>query len=129
MIQTFSNLLKDPENEVKQAAISNISESLQYLSAVKIVECIVKPLEETYNDAGPQFKAGTAEALCNISQIVGKDTTNKRILPILLDLIKDDHCEVKLQVVSNLTKIAKVLENSMITGSLMTTLTSLMKDS
>jgi hypothetical protein len=52
-----------------------------------------------YPDGTSQFRAGTATALCEMAERVGKDVTNQKIMPILHDLIKDDNSEVKLNVV------------------------------
>ena len=56
-------------------------------------------LQNVYPDGTSQFRAGTATALCEMAERVGKDVTNQKIMPILHDLIKDDNSEVKLNVV------------------------------
>lgn len=47
-------------------------------------------------------------ALCEMSGIIGKDYTSQKVIPILLELLKDDNSEVKLNVVQGIVKIAKV---------------------
>jgi hypothetical protein len=38
--------------------------------------------------------------------IIGKDHTSSKIMPILLELLKDDNSEVKLNVCNGLIKVA-----------------------
>ena len=48
--------------------------------------------------------------------------------PILLELLKDESSEVKLNVVKGMVKIAKVCSVEMLTPSLLKTLTEMSKD-
>ena len=81
-----------------------------------------------YVDASAQFKAGTAYALCEMAGIIGKDYTSQKVLPILMELLKDDNSEVKLNVVENLNKIAKVLGPDLLTAQFITSLSNMTKD-
>jgi len=67
-------------------------------------------IQNTYSDPNAQFKAGTANALCEMATFIGKEFTVQKVVPILLDLLKDDNSEVKLNVVNGLVKIAKVID-------------------
>ena len=60
--------------------------------------------------------------------VIGKDTTNQKVVLILLELLKDDNSEVKLNVVGGLVKIAKVVGQEMLTSGLLTTLSNMCKD-
>ena len=64
-------------------------------------------LQNAYADGTTQFKAGTAIALCEMADVIGKDYTSQKVVPILMELLKDDNSEVKLNVVKGLVKIAK----------------------
>ena len=101
--------MNDNEAEVKHAAILNISDCLKNLSTEKICNLMLPTLQNAYVDATAQFKAGAAQALCEMAQIIGKDHTSQKVLPILMELLKDDNSEVKLNVVGGLVKIANVL--------------------
>lgn len=99
LIQTFTLLLSDPEFEVKLAAINNIQQCLEYISNEKICNLLLPTLQNNYSDGTAQYRAGTATALSEMANLVGKDYTRQKILPILEDLIKDMNEEVKLNVV------------------------------
>lgn len=76
LIQTFILLLNDNEAEVKHAAINNISECLTNLSTEKICSFMLPTLQNAYADGTPQFKAGAAMSLCEMTEIIGKDYTS-----------------------------------------------------
>ena len=44
-----------------------------------------------------------------MADVIGKDYTSQKVDPILMELLKDDNSEVKLNVVKGLVKIAKVI--------------------
>lgn len=50
-----------------------------------------------------------------MSHIVGKDYTLQKILPILMDLIKDENADVRLNVAGGLIKVAAVIGPEMLT--------------
>lgn len=43
-----------------------------------------------------------------MASMIGKDSTNMKILPILLELMKDESAEVKLNAINGIVKIANV---------------------
>ena len=49
-------------------------------------------------------------------------------MPILMDLLKDESAEVKLNVVSGLSKIASVVGQDMLDSTLLSTLSGMTKD-
>lgn len=109
LIETFVLLLTDSEAEVRHAAIKDISKCLKSLSTDKIGNLLLPTLQSTVADASAPFKAGTASAVCDMAEVVGKPFTVQKIYPMLLDLLKDDSSEVKLKVVQGMQKIARVV--------------------
>lgn len=63
-------------------------------------------LQNAYADAQTSFKAGVASALCEMAHIVGKDYSIQKVMPILMDLIKDENADVRLNVTQNMIKVA-----------------------
>lgn len=63
-----------------------------------------------------------------MAQIIGKETTQTKILPILLELLKDENSDVKLNVVSGLVKIANVVNLDLLTSQLLNSLSNMTKD-
>lgn len=62
-----------------------------------------------------------------MSRVVGKDLTIQKIQPILLELIKDDNSEVKLNVIEGYIKVASIVGKENI-NQFIFELTSLTKD-
>jgi serine/threonine-protein phosphatase 2A regulatory subunit A len=98
LIHTFTQLLNDNEAEVKNAAISSMTQCIKNLSTDKISNLLLPTLSNSYADAQTTFKAGVAIAVSEMAGIIGKDHTSSKIMPILLELLKDDNSEVKLTV-------------------------------
>lgn len=130
LIQTFNLLLDENESEpeVRNAAIQSLPGSLAYIKDAKF-SMILKTLQSCYSEAQVQFKAGVANALCDMAEQVGKSTTNDMIVPIINELIKDDSSEVRLNMTANLHKVGKVLGPDFLTPVMITILENLTKDS
>lgn len=63
-----------------------------------------------------------------MADVIGKDYTSQKVVPILMELLKDDNSEVKLNVVKGLVKIAKVIGVELLSPQLLTTLSNMTKD-
>lgn len=63
-----------------------------------------------------------------MAQIIGKEYTVGKVVPILMELLKDDNSEVKLNVVTGLIKIANVVGNDLLSSGLLTILGNMTKD-
>ena len=67
-------------------------------------------------------------ALSEMAHIIGKDYTNGKIMPILMDLLKDDNSEVKMNVCNGLQKVAQVIGPDVLSANFITTLTTMTKE-
>lgn len=94
---------------MKNAAIHSLSNSLENFSTEKIYSLILPQLQNVYAESQTSYKAGVALALCEMAGLLGKDYTLNKVLPILIELIKDESAEVRLNVIQNLYKIAEVV--------------------
>ncbi len=50
-----------------------------------------------------------------MAHIVGKDYTITKIMPILMDLIKDENADVRLNVAAGMLKVATVVGADLLT--------------
>jgi serine/threonine-protein phosphatase 2A regulatory subunit A len=85
-------------------------------------------LIKTYAESTHIFKAGVAIAFCEMTPLLGKDYVMQSIMPVLLDLMKDDNSEVRLNCIENLGKVIKVAGQEAFTPALQSTLTNLTND-
>ena len=63
-----------------------------------------------------------------MAPIVGKNYCLSTVLPILLELLKDDNSEVRHNVASNMVKLASIVGAELLSPNLLTALTTLTKD-
>ena len=63
-----------------------------------------------------------------MAQIVGKTYCINTVIPILLDLLKDDNSEVRLNVASNMHRLAGQVGSEILSGNLLSILTPMTKD-
>ena len=63
-----------------------------------------------------------------MSHIVGKDYTVQHIIPILMNLLKDENADVRLNVASGIIKLAPIVGPDLLTPTFLTTLINLTKD-
>ena len=63
-----------------------------------------------------------------MASIVGKDYTVSKIISILMDLIKEENSEVKLNVCNGLIKVAQVMGPEILTPTFLTTITNMTKE-
>lgn len=86
-------------------------------------------IQNTYADGTFQFKAGAAIALSEMAQIIGKEFTKQKLIPILLELLLEDNSEVKNNVIAGIVKVANVMGAEILNQQLLTTLTKMSMDS
>lgn len=63
-----------------------------------------------------------------MAAIVGKDYTIQKVQVILMDLIKDDNSEVRLNVVQGMIKVAQVIGAEILNPAFLSTITNMTKD-
>ena len=54
-----------------------------------------------------------------MASVIGKDTTNQKVVLILLELLKDENSEVKMNTIGGLINIAQVVGQDMLTSGLL----------
>jgi len=82
---------------------------LKNISTEKITSYLLPTIQSLYEDASVHFKSDLALCLCEMAKYVGKEVTVSKLMPILLDLIKDEDCEVRLNVTRGLIKLADII--------------------
>lgn len=63
-----------------------------------------------------------------MAHLIGKEYTVQKIMPILLELIKDENADVRLNVSSGLFKVAQIVGPDILSPQFLTTLTNMTKD-
>jgi len=60
--------------------------------------------------------------------MVGKEYTVQKIMPILMELVKDENADVRLNVIQGLSKVADTVKADILSPQFLTTLTNMTKD-
>ena len=120
-------MLQDSEPEVKNAAVSSVSKSIDNVTD-KNLDFIFGILSKQFKDSQVSYKIGVIHALSDMAKKLGSDFTLQKIATVLFELIKDDSSEVRLTVVQNLDKIAQVISTNLISPSFIGLLEAISKD-
>ena len=63
---------------------------------------ILGPIKDLVADPNPQVRAAFGENLSGLAPILGKDATIEQLLPMFLQMLKDDDSKVRLNIISRL---------------------------
>jgi HEAT repeat len=63
---------------------------------------ILPPIKELVSDPNAQVRAAFGENLSGLAPILGKDATIEHLLPMFLQMLKDDDSKVRLNIISRL---------------------------
>jgi len=63
---------------------------------------ILGPIKELVSDPNPQVRAAFGENLSGLAPILGKEATIEHLLPMFLQMLKDDDSKVRLNIISRL---------------------------
>jgi len=63
---------------------------------------ILGPIKELVSDLNPQVRAAFGENLSGLAPILGKEATIEHLLPMFLQMLKDDDSKVRLNIISRL---------------------------
>lgn len=108
--------------------MKSLPKFLRNVSTDKITSFLLPTIQGLYEDSSAHFKGDLAIALCEMSKYVGKEITISKVMPILLDLIKDEDCDVRLNVTKGLIKLADIIGQDLLSDSILTSLSQLTKD-
>jgi vesicle coat complex subunit len=104
LLDDLSQLLRDPEGEVKREIVHSFTKCIKLLEMAKIKEFLLPVFKDTYKDDYANFKEGVAESICEIAFLLDEHDVTAELLPILIELMKDKTSEVKIRVVEGMVK-------------------------
>jgi hypothetical protein len=108
LIQTFGNLLKDSEVDVKIEAVKHLSEFAKIISPEK-VSVLVPQVIALGKDQLAIVRSYMGGVLTNILPFIAKDQIYQAIQPLIKDLMKDDNQEVRKGGILAAAKLVEVL--------------------
>ncbi|CAG9321282.1 unnamed protein product [Blepharisma stoltei] len=108
LIQTFVQVLRDIEADVKAIALLSLKKSLQVISRDRIQTLVFPTVEAIAQDVSlpPKVRKNCAQVISEMVGFVGKEFAAARISPICLTLLNDDNYEIKLKMIEGLGNVA-----------------------
>jgi serine/threonine-protein phosphatase 2A regulatory subunit A len=121
LITHYVQLLKDSEAEVRTAAAGQIpGESLSSTSVLHelfdagfskllerevILARIIPCVRDMAADTSQHVRAALANQISGLAPLLGRESTIEHLLPLFLQLLKDDFPEVRLNIISKLETV------------------------
>lgn len=97
IVPIYENLLVDKEPEVKSEAVAKLHDLSKYASASRMIEKLVPNLNSTtVNDLSQHVRASLALSVCDIANNIGKEHAITYIVPVVVQLLKDQATEVRI---------------------------------
>ena len=108
LLQTYGNLLKDSEVDVKIEAVKSMSGFVQIVSPDKLT-VLVHQVVALGKDSLSIVRANVGPVLQNMMPSVSKDQAYQNIQPLIKELMKDEQQEVRKGGIKAATKFVEVL--------------------
>ncbi|KAI6194293.1 Serine/threonine-protein phosphatase 2A 65 kDa regulatory subunit A beta isoform-like protein [Aphelenchoides besseyi] len=132
MVSIYTNLLKDTEGEVRDAAASKLHAFCAALpepgrkeAVVNEILTVIKPLT---SDANQHVKIALASVIMGLAPILGQENTVTHLLLIFLSMLHDDTPEVRLNIISSLDKVSDVIGGNELQHSVLPAIIELAED-
>jgi serine/threonine-protein phosphatase 2A regulatory subunit A len=125
LVGAYVGLLKDNEAEVRSAAAGQIPGEPSLLCTTvhrpvlimigfcklvdrEVILARVLPcVKDLATDSSQHVRAALAMQISGLAPLLGKDATTEHLLPLFLQLLKDDFSEVRLNLISKLEMVNK----------------------
>eukprot|EP01101_Sappina_pedata_P002069 TRINITY_DN12345_c0_g1_i1.p1 TRINITY_DN12345_c0_g1~~TRINITY_DN12345_c0_g1_i1.p1 ORF type:complete len:594 (-),score=240.19 TRINITY_DN12345_c0_g1_i1:57-1838(-) len=127
LVPAFVELLKDTEAEVRAAISKRVSGVCGLIPEEVALKLVLPCIKEIVTDQSQHVRAALASSVMGIAPIIGREATLQH-LDMFLQLLRDDFPEVRLNVISNLESINKVVGIESITDSLLPAIMELAED-
>jgi len=131
LMESFTNLMKDNEQEVRKEAVRVIEPCLNLKhpwTTAQLQESILPQVLALGIDPAQPVRAALAQALGPLAKVLGRDVTQRQLLNLISDLMKDEFHDVRLNIVSHAGTICEVLGVDGLAHSLLHTVQSLIMD-
>lgn len=132
LLQPLIQLMKDNELEVRKEAVRIIEACLRprppHLTNDQLLNFILPQFSAIGVDSAAPVRAALAQIMGPVAKAVGRETTNRQLLPLISDLMKDEFHDVRLNIVSHAGLICEVLSVDGLVHSLLQTIQGLIMD-
>ena len=149
LIPAYEKLLQDPEAEVKTAATLNLAEvakcncrvpsppparakgtedTTKQRPRISVARRLVKKVNALSEDDSENVRAALAMVATDLAPLLGKEATIADLVPQVLLLLRDTTSQVRLNVISSLGSLNKVIGVDLLSQSLLPAILDLAGD-
>mmetsp|Transcript_12203 Transcript_12203/g.29007 ORF Transcript_12203/g.29007 Transcript_12203/m.29007 type:complete len:590 (+) Transcript_12203:53-1822(+) len=112
LVKVWGDLLKDQQREVKITAIMALKDCMPLVSAESIQTHVTPRFQELASDFTTDVRTALAKVIGYVAAHIGRAGTlqgEPNLLATIMELLKDEFAEVRLNVVAQTGKICEVL--------------------
>mmetsp|Transcript_124392 Transcript_124392/g.311028 ORF Transcript_124392/g.311028 Transcript_124392/m.311028 type:complete len:590 (+) Transcript_124392:92-1861(+) len=131
LLKSFITLLKDNEQEVRKEAVRVIEPCIHlpnHLTPAQLQDVILPQFSPLGLDTAQPVRAALAQVLGPVAKVLGRDVTQRSLLSLISDLMKDEFHDVRLNMLSHAGLICEVLSVDGLVHSLLHTIQNLIMD-
>ncbi|EGR29291.1 hypothetical protein IMG5_159380, partial [Ichthyophthirius multifiliis] len=126
--QNYISYLEDGEPELRAISAGRLDIVGGNVEVDDIINKIIPLVKKLQNDSQNYVRNSLASSFLGLSQFLGKTNTNELILPVFLQLLKDEDSDVRINLFKQLNQITNVLGIDMLSQSVIPALTDLAQD-
>lgn len=98
----YVSLLQDAEAEVRATASRNLTRYLEVVGPTEFVKHVGPTLVTLVQDLAPNVRSALAKEVMTLAPSLGQVLTSELLVPLYLELLRDEVVEVRLNVLSQL---------------------------
>ncbi|CZR54474.1 protein phosphatase PP2A regulatory subunit A [Phialocephala subalpina] len=102
LVPAFVKLLKDSEAEVRTAIAGQIPGFCKLVDRTTLLNDIMTTVEDLVSDTSQHVRAALGTQISGLAPILGKQETIDHLLPMFLQMLKDEFPDVRLHIISKL---------------------------
>merc|ERR1719157_95834 len=117
-------MMKDNEQEVRKEAVRVIEPCLKLpnpFTSDQLQQYILPQFQSLGLDSAQPVRAALAQVLGPVAKALGRDVTQRQLLSLISDLMKDEFHDVRLNIATHAGLICEVLSVEGLVHSLSTT--------
>ncbi|TWU74803.1 hypothetical protein ED733_006358 [Metarhizium rileyi] len=130
LVPAFVKLLKDNEAEVRTAIAGQIPGFCVLVERSTLLNDIMGSVEDLVSDSSQHVRAALGTQISGLAPILGKQETIDHLLPMFLQMLKDEFPEVRLHIISKLEQVNQetVIGIDLLSQSLLPAIVQLAED-
>lgn len=129
LVQPFLALCEDNESDVRKAIAKQLPGFASLVKNSSVISTKVLPAAQSLSmDESEIVRASLALSVTNLVSLMTREDAIEQLLPILLNMLKDEFPEVRLNIIANLKVVNEVIGVDLLSESLLPAITELAKD-